>query len=183
MQIAIVLHLRQLIFVVVSHICFSTIMQSFACFPAVTASAREKANIRKISLFNGNIHTKKANTCNWMLMSTEYSLLSGKETSRCFYSVAWCIYTLLFPLFGQFVVCVCVEMTLRLRANCSSSGNKFVSHINSYFSLFFLYLKRQKLQRQFFFEEIIWNMEAASILLTKWTRQAKWVAANWSINV
>lgn len=107
MQIAIVLHLRQLIFVVVSHICFSTIMQSFACFPAVTASAREKANIRKISLFNGNIHTKKANTCNWMLMSTEYSLLSGKETSRCFYSVAWCIYTLLFPLFGQFVLCMC----------------------------------------------------------------------------
>lgn len=92
--------------------CFSYLLFNynavFCMFSGCDSECAWKSKYTKNFAVQWKYTHKKANTCNWMLMSTEYSLLSGKETSHCFYSVAWCIYTLLFPLFGQFVVCVCV---------------------------------------------------------------------------
>lgn len=63
------------------------LQSTFACFPAVRQRVRVKKRIYKCLLFN--------NTCNWMLMSTEYSLQSCKEMSLCF---------------SQFLVCVCARV-------------------------------------------------------------------------
>lgn len=91
--------------------CFSYLLFNynavFCMFSGCDSECAWKSKYTKNFAVQWKYTHKKANTCNWMLMSTEYSLLSGKETSRCFYSVAWCIYTLLFPLFGQFVLCMC----------------------------------------------------------------------------
>lgn len=77
---------------------------------------RVKKQIYKNSLFNKN-------TCNWMLMSTEYySPQSYKETSLCF--IQYKVFLFLFGQFGLYV-----KMTLRLRLNYNKKKIFCLFHI------------------------------------------------------
>lgn len=190
--------------------CLSTLCRLFlfvvACFPAVcgvTVSAREKkVNIQ-------NFVVEPHNTCNWMLMSTEYSLQSCKEMSLCFTQFLLCCIYFFVPMLDKLFVCGIRRFACALNKNSTDSVEKkclLFAYKFIFFALFFR--NAQKLQRNTLFacslniKEVIWqSMEAAIIYFvphsfiriafgrvyrwycTELNETAKWVAANWSLSV